>query len=190
MALLTLNPILFQNGTKSNPFTTFVNTDYPERNRGMFGFEVRYMGDIQFKNVKHQAFKVRAIVSPLDFIAYKVTIPSEHKFLQFKDLCTILKGPSRLFWHPENKVFEDTVADTILDAATKSNFQHDALKIDRGASSNVAVECIPLKLEQSNDKNKFNIQMNEFGLMWTIGVAGGEELVDDNDDEVDSTSLF
>eukprot|EP00957_Ditylum_brightwellii_P049289 3740111-Ditylum_brightwellii.AAC.1 len=27
-------PLLFQNGTKCNPYITFVNTDYPERNRG------------------------------------------------------------------------------------------------------------------------------------------------------------
>eukprot|EP00957_Ditylum_brightwellii_P102993 7849071-Ditylum_brightwellii.AAC.1 len=144
-----------------------------------------------------------------------MTIPSENEFPQFKGRCTILKGPSRFFWHHENKVFEETVAETILDAATKSAFQRDALKIDRdetrgqayclfvcpvgtildnsifsGASNNVAVERIPLKLEQSNDKNKLNMQMNESGLMWTIGVAGGEELAHDNDDEVDFTNLF
>ena len=201
-------PLLFQNGTKSNPYITFVNTYYPERNRGMFGFEVSYMGDIQFKKFKCQAFKIRAIVSPLDFIAYKMSIPSEHKFPQFKDCCTILKGPSRVFWHRENKVFEETVAETILNAATKSAFQRDTLKIDRdetcgqayclfvfpvgtildnnifsGASNNIAVECMPLKLEQR--------KMNEFGLMWTIGVAGGEELVDDKEDNnVDYSSLF
>ena len=138
----------------------------------MFGFEVSYTRDIQFKNFKHQAFKIRAIVSPLDSIAYKMTIPLEHKFPQFKDCCTILKDPSRVFWHCENKVVEETVAETILDAATKSAFQRDALKIDRdetrgkayhlfvfpvgtildnnifsGASIKVAVECISLKLE-------------------------------------------
>lgn len=33
--------------------------------------------------------------------------------------------------------------------------------------------------------------MNEFELIWTIGVAGGEELVDDDEDNnIDYSSLF
>eukprot|EP00957_Ditylum_brightwellii_P039557 2992585-Ditylum_brightwellii.AAC.1 len=38
-AITDPEPLLFQNGTKSNPYITSVNTDYSERNGGMFGFE-------------------------------------------------------------------------------------------------------------------------------------------------------
>eukprot|EP00957_Ditylum_brightwellii_P070950 5391364-Ditylum_brightwellii.AAC.1 len=62
----------------------------------------------------------------MDFQALKMTIPSEHEFTQFKDCCTILKGPTRVFCHHENKVFEET-AEMHLDAATKNAFQHDSL---------------------------------------------------------------
>eukprot|EP00957_Ditylum_brightwellii_P010329 780798-Ditylum_brightwellii.AAC.1 len=128
-----------------------------------------------------------------------MTIPSEHEYTQFKDCCTILKGPSRVFWHRETKVFEEA-AEIHLDAATKNAFQCDSLRVDRdetcghayclfvlpvgtamdinifsGASQNVAVERIPLKLQNDHEKNKF----------------GGEELVDnDKDNNVDYSSLF
>jgi hypothetical protein len=60
-----------------------------------------------------------------------------------------------------------------------------------GASQNIAVECIPLKVQNDREKNKLGKQMNEFELIWTIGVAGGEELVDDDEDNnIDYSSLF
>eukprot|EP00957_Ditylum_brightwellii_P095791 7298241-Ditylum_brightwellii.AAC.1 len=136
----------------------------------MFGLEAGYVSYIQLKKFKHQAFKIRANMTPMDFKVFKMTIPSEHEFPQLKDSCTILKGPSRIFWHYENKIFEE-VADMHLDAATKSAFQCDTLRVDRdeicgqayclfvfpvgavldnnifsGASKIIVVKCIPLKL--------------------------------------------
>eukprot|EP00957_Ditylum_brightwellii_P155541 11840344-Ditylum_brightwellii.AAC.1 len=56
--------------------------------------------------------------------------------------------------------------------------------------SKLQLNVFPSSLSKAMSKNKFNMQMNELGLMWTIGVAGGGELVDDNDDEVDFTNLI
>eukprot|EP00957_Ditylum_brightwellii_P198060 15089858-Ditylum_brightwellii.AAC.1 len=66
----------------------------------------------------------------MDFQAFKMTIPYELEYTQFKDCCTIFKCPSRVFWHRENKVFEKT-AEKHLDAATKNAFQCDSLRVDR-----------------------------------------------------------
>eukprot|EP00957_Ditylum_brightwellii_P134568 10259425-Ditylum_brightwellii.AAC.1 len=84
-------PLVFQCRTKSNPYLTFVNTDYPEENGGMFGLEVSYVSDIKHKKGRRQAYKIRANTTPMDFQAFKMTIPSEHEYTQFKDHCTILK---------------------------------------------------------------------------------------------------
>ena len=136
-------------------------------------------------------------------------------FLIFFGRCTLLKGPSRVFWHRKNELFEE-IAQSFLDAATESAFQRDTLQVQRdetrqhayrlfvfpvdtlldnnifsGASNQVKVDQIPLKLAANHTENKFSKQMNEFGLMWTIGVKGGEELADyDVAEKVDYSKLF
>eukprot|EP00957_Ditylum_brightwellii_P148528 11309589-Ditylum_brightwellii.AAC.1 len=40
-------PLVFQDGAKSNPYLTYVDTGYPERNGGMFGLEISYVSDIK-----------------------------------------------------------------------------------------------------------------------------------------------
>jgi len=60
-----------------------------------------------------------------------------------------------------------------------------------GASNQVKVDQILLKLAANHTENKFSKQMNEFGLMWTIGVKGGEELAYyDVAEKVDYSKLF
>ena len=207
--------LILQDGTKENPYITFVDSRFPERNGGMFGYEVTFVSDIQFNNFKRQAYKIRANTTPMDYEAFKMYIPSTDEYTQFANRCTLLKGPSRLFWHRHNSIFEDTVGN-FLDAATKSAFQRDTLKVERdetrwnayclfvfpvgtildnnifsGASKHVKVEQLPVKLTANHKENKFNKQMNEFKLIWTIGVAGEEELADSNvTKKVDYKKLF
>lgn len=207
--------LILQDGTKENPYITFVDSRFPERNGGMFGYEVTFVSDIQFNSFKRQAYKIRANTTPMDYEAFKMSIPSTDEYTQFANRCTLLKGPSRLFWHRHNSIFEDTVG-SILDPATISAFQRDALQVERdetrwnayrlfvfpvgtvldnnifsGASKHVKVQHIPLKLIAGHKANKFNKQMNEFELIWTIGVAGGEELADSNvTKKVDYDKLF
>ena len=207
--------LVVQYGTKSNPYITFVDAKFPERYGGMYGFEVSFVSDIQHNNFKRQGYKIRANITPMDYKAFKMTIPSEDKFPHFFGRCTLLKGPSRVFWHRKNELFEE-IAQRFLDAATESAFQRDTLQVQRdetrqhayrlfvfpvdtlldnnifsGASNQVKVDQIPLKLAANHTENKFSKQMNEFGLMWTIGVKGGEELADyDVAEKVDYSKLF
>eukprot|EP00957_Ditylum_brightwellii_P152097 11580444-Ditylum_brightwellii.AAC.1 len=52
-----VNPEAFilQNGTKTNPFVTFVNTQHLERNDGMYGCDMTYIQGIEFKNHSRKA---------------------------------------------------------------------------------------------------------------------------------------
>ena len=172
--------LFIQDGTKSYPYITLVNTKFPERNGGMFGFDISFVSDIQHNNFKRQAFKIRANTSPMDYEAYKMTIPSENEYSQFAGRCVLLKGPSRVFWHRENEIFEDTT-NQHLDEATKSAFQRDTFQLNNdetrqhayrlfifpigtvldnnifsGASNQVSVVRIPLKLNANHKANKFN----------------------------------
>lgn len=204
-----------QDGTKIYPYITLVDTKFPERNGGMFGFDISFVSDIQHNNFKRQAFKIRANTTPMDYEAYKMTIPFENEYAQFAGRCVLLKGPSRVFWHRENDIFENTT-NQHLDDATKSAFQRDTFQINNdetrqhayrlfifpigtfldnnifsGASNQVSVVRIPLKLNANHKANKFNKQMNEFELIWTIGVRGGEALTDsDVLQKVDYSTMF
>ena len=116
----------------------------------------------------------------MDYEAFKMYIPSTDEYTQFTNHCTLLKGPSRLFWHHHNSIFEATVGN-FLDTATKSAFQRDTLKVERdearwnayclfifpvgtvldnnifsGASKHVKVEHLPVKLIAGHKANKFN----------------------------------
>ena len=205
--------LIIQCGTKSNPYITFVDTKFPERNGGMFGVEINFVSDIQHANFKRQGYKIRLNVTPMDYEEYEMTIPSEYELPQFVSRCTMLKGPSRNFWHRENAIFEN-IAENKLDEATKNAFQRDTLQVKRdekrhhsyhlfvfpvgttldnnifsGASNRIKADQIPLKLTHNNACNKFNKQMNQFELIWTIGVKGGEEL-SDTTAEVEYSKLF
>ena len=200
--IVDVEHLIIQWGTKTNPYITFVDTKFPERNGGMFGFQVNFVSAIQHENFRREGYKIRVNVSPLDYEEFEMTIPSEHEFPQFTGRCTLLKGPSRVFWHRENDIFEET-ADDNIDDATKSAFSRDTLQVKKdetrhnsyllfvfpvgtfldnnifsGASSRVQVNQIPLKLTAGSNYNKFKTQMNNFELIWTIGVKGGEELAD------------
>ena len=102
----------------------------------------------------------------MDFQALKMTIPSEHENTQFKDHCTILKGPSRISWYHENKVFEE-VAETHLDAATKNAFQCDSLRVDRHETCGHAHHLFVFPVGTVLDNNIFQeppkiLQLNAF----------------------------
>ena len=182
--------LFVQNGTKSNPYITFVDTNFPERNGGMFGFEVSFVNDIQYQNYKRKGYKIRASnIIPMDFEHYNMTIPPYNYFPQFAGRCTLLKGPSRVFWHRENKIFQE-VLETELDSATKNAFKRDTVSIRReeichhsyhlfvfpvdtvldnnifsGASKHVKVERFPMALAHNHKMNKFTKQMNSMCLI-------------------------
>eukprot|EP00957_Ditylum_brightwellii_P120954 9225063-Ditylum_brightwellii.AAC.1 len=66
---------ILQNSSKSDPFITFVDDQYPERNGGLHGYDVTHVQDIDHNNFERDAYKICVEVSPFDFQEYTMAIP-------------------------------------------------------------------------------------------------------------------
>eukprot|EP00957_Ditylum_brightwellii_P004870 370928-Ditylum_brightwellii.AAC.1 len=122
---------VIQNGTKSDPFVTFVDCHHPERNSGMYGVDITLVHGIEFNGYSRDAFKIFLQASPHDFKSFKMTIPI-HEYSQIHGRCILRKGLSRSFWLCGHKIYQEVVkkTGTDIDNATKKSLRCDAISVD------------------------------------------------------------
>eukprot|EP00957_Ditylum_brightwellii_P023838 1798521-Ditylum_brightwellii.AAC.1 len=92
--IINSESFVLQIGTKENPYVTLVDAIHPERNGGMYGYDITFVQDIEFNNYSRNAYKIHLETSPHGFKSFKMFIPF-HYFPEFNGRCVILKCSSR-----------------------------------------------------------------------------------------------
>eukprot|EP00957_Ditylum_brightwellii_P028417 2145728-Ditylum_brightwellii.AAC.1 len=177
---------ILQNGTKANPFVTFVDSTYPERNGEMCGCDITLVHCIEYNNYLRAAYKIFLEMLPHDFQEFKMFIPLYH-----------YAGTNNIDDVTKKAIKHDAIG---INESKEGNWSYHLFKWPVGTcldnnifsanSDVVKSEVHPLKLSADHKHNPFGKDMNACAIIWTISINGRDCFQDDQDHSTTDLSLM
>ena len=94
------------NGTKKSPYLTYVDLEYPERNRE---FDIEFVSGMKYKQHHYNGYEIRFVPDAPDADAYEMSIPSSlpKHVKKYKGRALAVRGPSRRHFITDTQRFRN-----------------------------------------------------------------------------------